>query len=176
MHNPEIKNIIEAVLMAYGQPLSIQTLQNIFEEEGRPSIEEIQSTLIEIQNDYATKGIELKNFASGYGFQTRAQYSLWVSRIFAEKPVKYSSAFMEILAIIAYRQPVTRAEIDIIRGVSSSNNILRNILERGWIKIEGYKDAPGKPPLYVTTDAFLDYFHLTGLDALPSIGILENDK
>lgn len=167
MDHRAIKNIVEALIMSSADPLSISAMMDAFEEWQRPTQEEIEGALAELKQDYAGRGIELKLFASGYAFQTQSQYSAWVSRLLNDKPVKYSSAMLETLAIIAYRQPVTRADIEDIRGVASSSNLLKTLLERGWIRVAGHRDVPGKPAVYTTTKTFLDYFNLRSLNDLP---------
>jgi len=162
-----IKNIVEALIMSSAEPISISSMMDAFEEWQRPTLEEIETILSELMQDYASRGIELKLFASGYAFQTQSRYSAWVSRLLNDKPVKYSSAMLETLAIIAYRQPVTRADIEDIRGVASSSNLLKTLLERGWIRVAGHRDVPGKPAVYTTTKTFLDYFNLGSLNDLP---------
>lgn len=171
MHNSDLKNIIQAVLMASGEPLSLEAIQNVFEDWEKPTIDSLKSTLDEMMVEYSQSGVELKLMARGYGFQTQPRYSTWVSRLWAEKPQKYSSALLETLAIIAYRQPVTRSEIEEVRGVSTSSAIIKTLLEREWIKIAGYRDVPGKPAVYTTTKLFLDYFNLSSLDKLPLLEV-----
>ncbi len=168
-----LKQIIEALLMASGQPISIDKLQAILGDELKPTRLHIETALAGLETDYANRSIELKCLASGYCFQTKKQFSSWITRLFAEKPVKYSGALLEILSIIAYRQPVTRAEIEDIRGVAVSSSIIKTLLEREWVRIAGHRDIPGKPAVYVTTKIFLDYFNLASLNELPSLGELK---
>ncbi|MDG2365540.1 MAG: SMC-Scp complex subunit ScpB [Methylococcaceae bacterium] len=164
-----LKYKVEAILFASEQPLSTSQLRNVFPELERPDTLDLQEAIDFIIEDYQDRSIELRELASGYRFQVREQLSPWVSRLFEEKPPKYSRAFLEILAIIAYRQPVTRGEIEEIRGVSVSSNIIRTLMEREWIRILSYKDVPGRPAVLGTTKQFLDYFNLKSLEDLPSI-------
>jgi len=164
-----LKYKVEAILFASEQPLTTSQLRNIFPELERPDTLDLQEAIDLIVEDYQDRSIELRELASGYRFQVREQLSPWVSRLFEEKPPKYSRAFLEILAIIAYRQPVTRGEIEEIRGVAVSSNIIRTLMEREWIRILSYKDVPGRPAVLGTTKQFLDYFNLKSLEDLPSI-------
>jgi segregation and condensation protein B len=162
------KEIIEAAILAADGPLSIQQLGEIFEERSVPNLE-IKQALAEIQKSCEGRGFELRKVASGYRFQIRVEYSDWVSRLWKEKTPRYSRALLETLALIAYRQPITRGDIEDVRGVSVSSNIIRTLIERDWIKIVGYREVPGRPALYATTKAFLDYFNLERLDQLPTL-------
>lgn len=161
--------IIEAALLAAGEPLTIERLRNLFAEQERPSGQEINAALQYLAASCQHRGIELKEVSSGYRLQIRAEYSLWVQRLWEEKPPKYSRAFLETLALIAYRQPITRAEIEAIRGVAVNSTIIKTLQEREWIKVVGCKDVPGKPSLYGTTRQFLDYFNLRSIDELPTL-------
>jgi segregation and condensation protein B len=165
----ELKQILEAAMMAAARPLGLQDFANIFDEAERPTQEEIEQALAEIQNDFDQRPLELKRVASGYRFQVREYFSPWISRLFEERAGRYSRAFLETLAIIAYRQPATRGEIEDIRGVAVSSNIIKTMLERDWIHIVGHKDVPGRPALFATTRHFLDYFNLTSLSELPPL-------
>ena len=165
----ELKQILEAAMMAAARPLGFQEFANLFDEAERPTQEQIEQVLAEIQNDFEHRPLELKRVASGYRFQVRESFSPWVSRLFEERPGRYSRAFLETLAIIAYRQPATRGEIEDIRGVAVSSNIIKTMLERDWIHIVGHKDVPGRPALFATTRHFLDYFNLTSLSELPPL-------
>lgn len=164
-----LKKILEAALLAAGRPLSIEQMEDLFEDHERPSRKEIRDTLDTLTQDCASRGYELKEVASGFRFQVRESLSGWVSHLWAEKPPRYTRAFLETLALIAYRQPITRAEIEDIRGVSVSTNIIRSLVEREWIRIVGHKEVPGRPALYATTRQFLDYFNLKTLDDLPAL-------
>ncbi len=165
----ELKSIIEAALLAAGRPLSLAELENLFAEHERPEPAEIQAALADLAADCRDRPVELKQVASGYRLQVRAAFSPWVSRLFEERPGRYSRAFLETLAIIAYRQPVTRGEIEDIRGVAVSSSIVRTLQERGWIQVVGHKEVPGRPALLATTKQFLDYFNLRSLDELPPL-------
>ena len=168
MEKLPIKEIIEAAILAADGPLSIQQLGDIFEERSVSNLE-IKQALAEIQKSCGGRGFELKKVASGYRFQIRVEYSDWVSRLWKEKTPRYSRALLETLALIAYRQPITRGDIEDVRGVSVSSNIIRTLIERDWIKIVGHREVPGRPALYSTTKAFLDYFNLERLDQLPTL-------
>lgn len=165
----ELKLVIEALLMSASQPLSLEKLQQAFEDGQKPSDAQLKTILSDLEQDYAERAIELKCVASGYCIQTKSHYSPWVARLLAEKPAKYSRALLETLAIIAYRQPVTRADIEDIRGVAASSSILKTLLEREWIRITGHRDVPGKPAVFITTKNFLDYFNLKSLQDLPEM-------
>ena len=160
--------------MAAGQPLTIDRLLALFEEAGRPERKSIREAIEKIQADYADRGIKLNEVASGYRIQVRPAYGEWVSRLWQERPPRYSPALMETMALIAYRQPVTRGEIEEIRGVSVSANIIRTILERDWARVVGHRDVPGKPEMFGTTREFLDYFDLKSLDELPTLGEIQD--
>ena len=169
MDELKLKLVLEALLMSSSQPLSMEKIELVFDEQEQPTREELLSALAALAVDYEQRAIELKCVASGYCLQTRADYSYWVARLFIEKPAKYSRALLETMAIIAYRQPVTRAEIEDIRGVAVSTAMIKTLLEREWVRIAGYRDVPGKPAVYVTTKRFLDYFNLKNLTDLPAI-------
>ncbi len=169
MDELELKLVVEALLMSSNQPLNLDKLIDVFDEHQKPTREQLQQALVALEKDYIGRAIELKSLASGYCLQTKSRYSPWIVRLFIEKPAKYSRAFLETLAIIAYRQPVTRADIENIRGVAVSSSILKSLLEREWIRIAGHRDVPGKPAVYVTTKSFLDYFSLKNLTDLPTI-------
>lgn len=169
MNDMELKHIVEALLMSSGKPLSIEKMLTVFEEWQKPTLQQLENALIMLASDYESRAIELKCLASGYVIQTKKQYSVWVANLLAEKPGKYSNAFLEVLAIIAYRQPVTRADIEEIRGVAVSSSMLKTLLEREWIYVAGHRDVPGKPPVYATTKTFLDYFNMASLNDLPVI-------
>ncbi|MHA1568375.1 MAG: SMC-Scp complex subunit ScpB [Alphaproteobacteria bacterium] len=174
MQETELKNIIEAVLFAADEPLSLKRLQSLFPEQGNPGSEVLKQTIAQLQEDYAGRPVELKEVGSGYRFQVRQAYAEWVSKLWEERPPRYSRATLETLALIAYRQPITRGEIEEVRGVSVSSQIIRTLLERDWIKVVGHRDVPGKPALYATTRTFLDYFNLKSLDELPSLAELRD--
>lgn len=165
----KLQQIIEAALLAAGRPLAIDQLLTLFLDEDQPSREEIRAALDGIKAACATRGVDLVEVSSGFRFQVKSEFALWVSRLWEEKPAKYSRATLETLALIAYRQPITRGEIEDIRGVSVSTNIVKSLLEREWIRVVGHRDVPGKPPLYGTTRQFLDYFNLKSLSDLPTL-------
>lgn len=165
----ELKHILEAALMAAGRPVPLDELAGLFDESEQPSSENLEQALAELQRDFNQRSLELKQVASGYRFQVRQSFSPWVSRLFEERPGRYSRAFLETLAIIAYRQPATRGEIEDIRGVAVSSGIIKTMLERDWIHIVGHKEVPGRPALFATTRHFLDYFNLTSLTELPPL-------
>jgi segregation and condensation protein B len=167
--NMEIKRIVEAIIFAANRPMTVKQVQQVFPEIEQPEIFEIQAAIDSITEDYRDRPIELKRVASGYRFQVRQELSRWVSRLFEEKPPRYSRALLETLAIIAYRQPVTRGDIEDIRGVSVSSSIIQTLLERDWIKVVAHKEAPGRPGLYGTTKEFLDYFNVSTLNDLPTL-------
>ncbi len=171
--NVEIKRVVEAILFAANRPMTCKQLQQVFPEIEQPELEEIQVACEAIQEDYRFRPIELKQVASGYRFQVRQELSRWVSRLFEEKPPRYSRALLETLAIIAYRQPVTRGDIEDIRGVGVSSSIIHTLLEREWIRVIAHKEVPGRPALYGTTKQFLDYFNITSLDELPTLQELQ---
>lgn len=163
------KQIIEAALLAAGRPLLIDQMLELFEEPERPERKALRELLAEIDSDYEGRGIELQEVGSGFRIQVRAEYAPWVSRLWAERPSRYSRALMETLALIAYRQPITRGEIEDVRGVAVSTNIIKSLTEREWIRVVGHRDVPGKPALYATTRSFLDYFSLKSLNELPTL-------
>ncbi|MBV8802207.1 MAG: SMC-Scp complex subunit ScpB [Gammaproteobacteria bacterium] len=170
----KLQAILEAAIFAAGRPLPIAHMQKLFDEGKEPSVNEIKNALVAITDKYQQNGIELKEVASGYQFQARMEYSHWLSRLWEERAPRYSRAFLETLALIAYRQPITRAEIEEVRGVTASSNIIKTLQEREWIRILGYKEIPGKPALYGTTKTFLDYFNLKSLDELPTLSELKD--
>lgn len=172
--NPEIKNIIEAALLVAGGPLSLDRMLALFPEDSRPGRDELKAALAAIQEDYSERGIELKQIERGWRVQSRDKYAEWISRLSEEKPPRYSRAALETLAIIAYRQPVTRGDIEEIRGVSVSTDIIRQLLERDWVRQVGQRDVPGKPSLYGTTRGFLEYFNLKSLGELPTLAELRD--
>jgi segregation and condensation protein B len=169
-----LKNIVEAALLAAGRPVSLDGLQALFGEIEAPSKPELRSVLHELADDYQGRGIEVVEVATGWRIQVGQACSPWVSRLWDEKPARYSRALMETLALIAYRQPITRGEIEDIRGVSVSTNIVKTLLEREWVRVVGQRDVPGRPSLYGTTREFLDYFGLKSLDELPTLAELRD--
>lgn len=165
----QIKRIFEAALLAAGQPLSLAQLGALFDEQDTPPHEEIARALEELKEDTTGRGIELIEVASGFRYQVREDVHGWVSRLWSERQTRYSRALLETLALIAYRQPITRAEIEQIRGVGVASSIVKTLEEREWVRVVGYRDLPGKPALFGTTKAFLDYFNLKSLDQLPPL-------
>lgn len=165
----DLKSIVEAALFVAQKPLTLTELQGLFAEEALPEVGELRAALAELAEEFRACPIELKEVASGFRFQVRQAYSPWVSRLFEERPARYSKALLETLAIIAYRQPVTRGEIEEIRGVAVSTQMIRALQEREWVQVVGHKEVPGRPGLYATTRLFLDYFNLKSLDELPPL-------
>lgn len=164
-----LRQIVEGAILAAGQPMTVARLLDLFDEAVAPTKEEIQAALADIQAATEGRGFELKEVASGWRFQVRDNLAPWVNRLWEEKPQKYSRALLETLALIAYRQPITRGDIEEIRGVAVSSHIMKTLLERDWVKVIGHRDVPGRPSLYATTRQFLDYFNLKSLDELPSL-------
>lgn len=168
-HLLRIQAIAEAALLAAGKPLSLDQLRDLFSEEERPARQVMEHVMVLLEMACEGRGFELKKVASGYRLQVREEFAPWVGRLFEEKPQRYSRALLETLALIAYRQPITRGEIEDIRGVTVSSNIIRTLLEREWVRVVGHRDVPGRPAMYATTKQFLDYFNLTGLDQMPPL-------
>ncbi|RMD70331.1 MAG: SMC-Scp complex subunit ScpB [Gammaproteobacteria bacterium] len=164
-----LKAILEAALLAAGEPLSLEQLQSLFPEGERPDKGALRETLDELAGDCRERGIALREVAGGYRFQVREDLIPWVGKLFQERPPRYSRALLETLAIIAYRQPITRGEIEAIRGVSTSSSVMRTLLDQEWIKVKGHKEVPGRPALYVTTRRFLEQFNLRDLSELPPL-------
>ncbi len=165
----EIKRIVEAILFAANRPMTCKEIQQVFPEIEQPDLPVIQAAIEDIAEEYQQRPIELKQVGSGYRFQVKQELSRWVSRLFEEKPPKYSRALLETLAIIAYRQPVTRGDIEDIRGVSVSSSIIQTLLDREWVRVVAHKEVPGRPGLYGTTKQFLDYFNIKSLNELPTL-------
>ncbi|UCE89243.1 MAG: SMC-Scp complex subunit ScpB [Pseudomonadota bacterium] len=169
MEEQQLVNIIEAALLAAGRPLALEELESLFPEDGCPERTELRAALDTLAQTCAERGVELREVSSGFRFQVKSDYAPWVSKLWEERPARYSRALLETLALIAYRQPITRAEIEEVRGVSVSSNIVKTLLERGWVRIVGHRDVPGRPALLATTREFLDYFNLKGLNDLPTL-------
>ncbi len=169
-----LKSILEAVLLAAGEPLTLKNIETVFTDDERPSSTDISRALEELADDYSERGLELKEVASGFRIQVREDTNPWVARLWEERPKRYSRALLETLALIAYRQPITRGDIEEVRGVSVRTNIIRTLQEREWIRVVGHRDVPGKPALFGTTKAFLDYFNLSSLDDLPSLAEIKD--
>jgi len=174
MSNPKLKNIVEGFLFASDKALNADHIVKMFPEGERPEKTEIEAALQTIESEFEDHGIELKKVSSGYRFQVREEYTQWVSRLWEEKPQKYTRALLETLALIVYRQPITRGEIEEIRGVSVSSNIVRTLQEREWVKIVGHRDVPGRPALLASTKQFLDYFNLESLEDLPPLSEIKD--
>jgi len=174
MQAEKLQNIIEAILISADKPLSIEKLLGFFEPDDLVNRNDVKQSLADLQQSYQDRGVELMETASGFRFQTKADYKQWVTRHWDEKPVKYSRALLETLALIVYRQPITRAEIEDIRGVAVSSHIIKTLQEREWIRIVGHKEVPGRPSLLGTTRQFLDYFNLKSLDEMPSLSEIKD--
>jgi segregation and condensation protein B len=172
MNQSYVRNVIEAALLAAGQPLPVAELARLFDEAARPSTQQLQAALEALAGEYAGRGIELKHTAGGYRVQVRRELAAEISRLWPERAVRYSRALLETLALIAYRQPITRAEIEAVRGVAVNPNIIRTMIERNWVRVVGHRDVPGHPELLGTTREFLDYFGLKSLDELPPLAEL----
>ena len=164
-----LRKIVEGAILAAAQPMTVARILELFDEAVAPEKDEILAALQEIEADCAERGFQLKEVASGWRFQVREELAPWVNRMWDEKPQKYSRALLETLSLIAYRQPITRGDIEEIRGVAVSSHIMKTLMERDWVKVVGHRDVPGRPSLYATTRHFLDYFNLKNLEDLPSL-------
>jgi len=164
-----LKKIVEGALLAAGQVLTLERLAELFDDGQRPSRDELLAALAALDADCGERSFELKHTASGYRFQVRQELAPWLSRLWEEKPRRYSRALLETLVLIAYRQPITRGDIEQIRGVAVSSDTVRTLLEREWVRVVGHRDVPGRPALYATTRQFLDYFNLSSLEQLPPL-------
>lgn len=169
-----LRRIIEGALLATGEALSLNRLLDLFEEDEKPSKEALLEALNKLQEDCEKRGYSLVEVASGWRYQVSPELAPWINRLWEEKPQKYSRALLETLALIAYRQPLTRGDIEEVRGVAVSSHIIKTLAEREWIKVVGHRDVPGRPSLYATTRHFLDYFGLKSLDELPSLSELKD--
>ena len=165
----KISQVIEAVLLSASRPIDVQEIERVFPEDEKPTREEIRQALQEIEEQCKERGVELKKVSSGYRLQVRQTLSSYVAKLWEERPQRFSKATLETLALIAYRQPITRGEIEEIRGVTIGTQLMRGLMERGWVKIVGQRDVPGRPSLYSTTKEFLDYFGLQHLRELPEL-------
>jgi segregation and condensation protein B len=174
MTDHPMSNVVEAVLLAAGRPVTVEQIQELFEEHERPPAEDVLAALEGLAQRFEGTGIELREVASGWRVQVRPQYSDIVSRLWQERPSRYSRALLETLALIAYRQPITRGEIEDIRGVTIASTIMRTLHERSWIRVVGHREVPGRPELLGTTREFLDYFGLKSLDDLPTLAELQD--
>jgi segregation and condensation protein B len=174
MQQQELKMIIEGALLASEQPLSLTRLKKLFSDYDCPKTELFKAALADLQQEYQQRGVQLVEVASGYRFQVNQQVAPWIARLWQEKPPRYSRALLETLALIVYRQPITRAEIEEVRGVAVSTTIIKTLLERDWIRVVGHREVPGRPALYASTRQFLDYFNLASLDQLPELMPVDN--
>ena len=174
MSNDPLSRVLEAVLLAAGRPVGVEQLRELFEENERPTADDVRAALAELEASCADRAFELREVASGWRVQVRPQYSDIVSRLWQERPSRYSRALLETLALIAYRQPITRGEIEDIRGVTIASTIMRTLHERNWIRVVGHREVPGRPELLGTTREFLDYFGLKSLDDLPTLAELQD--
>lgn len=174
MEEHNIKQILEAAILAADSPLDRDALLMLLDEDDKPDKQTLERLLNELAHDYAERGVELREVGSGFRFQVRTDLGPWVSRLWAERAPRYSRAIMETLALIAYRQPVTRGEIEEVRGVSVGTQIIRTLQERGWVRIVGHRDVPGRPAMFATTKQFLDYFNLGSLDELPALSEIKD--
>lgn len=171
---PPVKQVVEGALMAAGGPLTLDLILGLYPEDRRPPREEIRAAIDALSADYDERGIELVEVAGGWRIQVRRAVAPWVARLWEEKPARYSRALLETLALIAYRQPITRGEIEDIRGVTVSTQIVKTLTEREWVRVVGHRDVPGRPALYATTRRFLDYFGLRSLNDLPPLAELRD--
>ena len=169
MDDTEIKHFIEAALLAAGRPLSMQQLQDLFDGRSTPEKPRIRKAIEALEEDYAERGLTIAEVASGFRLQIKASMAERLHKLWEERPPRYSRALFETLALVAYRQPITRGEIEEVRGVTVSTNIMRSLLEREWIRVVGHRDVPGRPAMFGTTKQFLDYFGLKKLDDLPPL-------
>ncbi|MDP2325054.1 MAG: SMC-Scp complex subunit ScpB [Gammaproteobacteria bacterium] len=174
MDNEQIKYIVEAALLAAGRPLDLNELLSLFGDDHPPGKDDLRAAIVSLQEDYANRGIAVQEVASGFRVQVRSSVTGWLTGLWVERAPRYSRALMETLAIIAYRQPVTRGDVESIRGVGVTTNIMRSLLERNWIRVVGFRDVPGKPAIYGTTREFLDYFGVKKLDDLPPLAELKD--
>ena len=168
----ELASLLEAWLLALGRPLSLERIAELFEEGERPELAQLREALDVLRQSCEGRAFELKEVASGYRLQVREKFAPWVGRLWEERPQRYSRAMLETLALIAYRQPITRGEIEDIRGVAVNSQIIKTLQERDWIRVVGYRDVPGRPAMLATTKAFLDYFNLQSLEQLPPLAAL----
>jgi segregation and condensation protein B len=174
MSDSYLKNVIEAALLAAGRPVPISELQQMFDEHSRPAPKELRAVLEQLTADYEGRGVAIRETANGFRFQVRTEFAHEVSRLWPDRPKKYSRALLETLALIAYRQPITRAEIEHVRGVSVNPEIVKTLMERNWVRVVGHRDVPGHPELLGTTPEFLDYFSLKSIDDLPPLAELKS--
>jgi len=174
MTDAYLKNVVEAALLAAARPVPVSELQQIFDEQSRPTPKEMRAVLEQLAADYEGRGVTIKETANGFRFQVRTEFAHEVSRLWPERPRKYSRALLETLALIAYRQPITRAEIENVRGVAVNPEIVKTLMERNWVRVVGHRDVPGHPELLGTTEEFLDYFSLKSIEDLPPLAELKS--
>lgn len=174
MNQEQIKHIVEGALLAAGRSLTLDNLQALFAEDGQPEKSSLKKAIEQLREDFSERSIEIKETGSGYRIQVKQEFSQWISRLWEERPTRYSRALLETLALIAYRQPITRGEIEEVRGVSVSTSIIRTLQDRDWARVVGHRDVPGRPAMYGTTKNFLDYFGLKTLDELPTLAELRD--
>jgi segregation and condensation protein B len=174
MSQNNLSNVLEAVLLAAGRPVSIAQMLELFDEQQRPTADEVQAALGELEAHCAERACELREVSSGWRLQVRPDHAEIVSRLWQERPTRYSRALLETLALIAYRQPITRSEIEDVRGVTVASTIMRTLHERNWVRVVGHREVPGRPELLGTTREFLDYFGLKSLDDLPTLAELRD--
>jgi segregation and condensation protein B len=173
MNDLYLKNVIEAALLAAGRSVQPHELAELFDEPGRPTLDRVRAALAVLANDYEGRGIEVKETATGFRVQVRRELAAEISKLWPERPPRYSRALLETLALIAYRQPITRGDIEAVRGVAVNPNTVKTLLERNWVRVVGHRDVPGRPELLGTTREFLDYFGLKSLDELPPLAELK---
>lgn len=164
-----IRQVVEGALLAAAKPLDIAQLEQLFDEADRPPRDQLRAVIEDVQIDCKDRGYELVRVASGFRFQVREKLAPWINRLWEEKPKRYSRAMLETLALVAYRQPVTRGDVELVRGVAVSSDMMRTLQERGWVSVVGHRDVPGRPALYATTKEFLNYFNLSSLTQLPQL-------
>jgi len=174
MSDAYLKNVVEAALLAAARPVSVSELLQIFDEQSRPSTKQLRAVLEQLAADYQGRGVTIRETANGFRFQVRSEFALEVSRLWPDRPRKYSRALLETIALIAYRQPITRAEIENVRGVSVNPEIVKTLMERNWVRVVGHRDVPGHPELLGTTPEFLDYFSLKSIEDLPPLAELKS--
>ena len=174
MNTELIKKIVEGALLAAGRPLDISQLEKLFADDERPPRDQLRAAIEDIQADCRGRGYDVVQVASGFRFQVSDELAPWINRLWEEKPKRYSRAMLETLALIVYRQPLTRGDIELVRGVAVSSDIIRALQEREWIAVVGHRDVPGRPALYATTKQFLNYFNLKSLQQLPALGEIKD--
>ena len=174
MNDAYVKNVVEAALLAAARPVSVTELLQIFDEQSRPTPKEMRAVLEQLAADYQGRGVTIKETANGFRFQVRSEFAYEVSRLWPDRPRRYSRALLETLALIAYRQPITRAEIEHVRGVAVNPEIIKTVMERNWVRVVGHRDVPGHPELLGTTAEFLDYFSLKSIEDLPPLAELKS--